>query len=276
MRSTAVVAVAVVVVVVATVVVPPVSAQWTNTDSGGTTFAQAVSAGGVFHIGIGCLEGGNAVLLSMLDDGMFHNGGIEAEWDDGSRDTYTFQDRNDTLIASTKPEHGAAGGYSPEISGFIGKLRRHGAVVLRATKGRSQPVSDRMGLAGSSRAIDGLGCGPGGSAPEAAAAVPDYDSLWVREPEPPRPQRGIAQSGSMSRMWLGTIQGGLDSPMERILPQMPDDITPERRQSGQDRIFTYPFEDGSSIILTFRPSGAGQGLSLYTVDVRDLDTRWQR
>ena len=64
--------------------------------------------------------------------------------------------------------------------------------------------------------------------------------------------------------------------MEQILPQMPDDIIPERRQSGQDRIFTYPFEDGSSMILRFRPSGVGHGLSLYTVDVSDLDTRWQR
>ena len=80
----------------------------------------------------------------------------------------------------------------------------------------------------------------------------------------------------MARLWLGTVQGGLDSPMEQILPQMPDDIFPERRQSGQDRIFTYGFEDGSQMVLTFRPREAGQGLILYTVDVRDLGGRWSR
>ena len=74
---------------------------------------------------------------------------------------------------------------------------------------------------------------------------------------------------SQARAYLSEVQGELDSPLEQILPQMPDDLIPSRRQSGDRRIFAYAFEDGSRMILTFRPRGGGRGLTLYTVDVED-------
>ena len=81
---------------------------------------------------------------------------------------------------------------------------------------------------------------------------------------------------SQARAYLSRIRGDIGSPMESILSQMPDDIIPSRRQSGEQRIFTYEFDDGSQMILTFRPREAGRGLILYTVDVRDLGGRWSR
>ena len=77
------------------------------------------------------------------------------------------------------------------------------------------------------------------------------------------------RSESLAGAYLSEVQGGLDSPLEQILPQMPDGLIPSRRQSGDRRIFTYAFEDGSRMILTFRPRGGGRGLTLYTVDVED-------
>ena len=72
----------------------------------------------------------------------------------------------------------------------------------------------------------------------------------------------------MARSTASRVQGGLDSPLELIMVQMPDDVVPTRRLSGQNRIFTYTFTDGSQLILTFRPGAPGEGLFLYTVDVR--------
>ena len=74
---------------------------------------------------------------------------------------------------------------------------------------------------------------------------------------------------SQARAYLSRIRGDIGSPMEEILSQMPDNIIPQRRRSGDQRIFTYTFGDESRMILSFVPRDAGTGLVLYFVDVRD-------
>ena len=78
-----------------------------------------------------------------------------------------------------------------------------------------------------------------------------------------------SSSESMARAHVGRMTGGVDDSMGTILPQMPDGLIPSRRQSGDRRIFTYAFEDGSHMILTFRPRESGRGLVLYTAEVED-------
>lgn len=59
----------------------------------------------------------------------------------------------------------------------------------------------------------------------------------------------------------------LDTPMSRVLPQMPDDASSERSRSGEDRTFIYRFTDGSRLTLGPAPQGGGRGWVLYYVDV---------
>ena len=116
-------------------------------------------------------------------------------------------------------------------------------------------VIDSFSLAGSSRAIGSLPC--------ASSAV-----------QGTTPQRRTAASMkrpgmSLARSVASAIQGGLDTPMDRVLAQMPDDVSPERSRSGADRLFTYSYSDGSKLVLSFRPreEGAQRGLVLYFVDI---------
>ena len=105
---------------------------------------------------------------------------------------------------------------------------------------------------------------------------------WVGHPEPRERQADdddvgrsqddtvhAADTPDRARDVLSRIRGDLGSPMEDILSQMPDGMIPERRQSGENRMFTYTFGDGSRMILTFRPRETGWGLVLYTVQVED-------
>ncbi len=115
------------------------------------------------------------------------------------------------------------------------------------------------------------------------AALPGAEPTTVVEDHSDRMQRLITRSlesqrgmdassqpaESMARAYLSRVQGGIDSPMGDILPQMPDGMIPERRQSGANRTFTYTFGDDSQMILTFRPQEVGQGLALYTTSVAD-------
>ena len=73
---------------------------------------------------------------------------------------------------------------------------------------------------------------------------------------------------SQAHTYLSRVQGGLDTPLEQVLAQMPN-VIPERRMSGDRRIFTYTFDDGSRAVLTFRPRGSEQGLVLYTAEIEE-------
>ena len=76
---------------------------------------------------------------------------------------------------------------------------------------------------------------------------------------------------SEARQQMSRVRGrvGLGDPIGPILEQMPSRAVLQRRQSGEDRIFTYMFGDGSRLILGARPGGDQTGLVLYFVDVED-------
>jgi hypothetical protein len=88
-------------------------------------------------------------MLSMLIDGIFHNGAVIVQWDDGSTDNYLFTDNDESLMA-----------MPAQSPGFVRKLARRDSVTINVMKWRDELVSDRVDLAGASRAIGALGCSP--------------------------------------------------------------------------------------------------------------------
>ncbi len=72
---------------------------------------------------------------------------------------------------------------------------------------------------------------------------------------------------STARTVAAGVSGGLDSPMDLILPQIPYEADLDR--SGRYREFTYRFEDGSRLVLTAVPAGGQTGLVLYSVDIQE-------
>ena len=93
----------------------------------------------------------------------------------------------------------------------------------------------------------------------------DQERMRALQREPSADQRG----GSMARQQMERMRGDLDDPIGPILEQMPSRAVLQRRQSGEDRIFTYTFGDGSRLILGARPSGNQTGLVLRYVDLED-------
>ena len=190
-------------------------------------------------------------MLSMLIDGIFHNGAVEARWDDGTIDHYVFADNNTSLMGTSVRNLGAAGGYSPAISGFVRKLRQRSAVQIHVMKWQNELVSGRVELAGSSRAIGALPCS---------------NATARGIPRAPAARRGE----SAARSWASRVQGGLGTPMQEIQLQLADcGVSPALSRSGDLRMFTYTFADDSQLILAAEPRGAQTGLVLYFVDIQD-------
>ena len=130
---------------VALVVASPAAAQWrVDRSIGGTPIAGAAGASRQITIGVACRGSGHAVLLTLPGAAIFDNGAIEARWDDGSTDRYSFEDQNQTLMGA------------PGITrGLVRKLRRLNSMTLHVTQYDDIPVSDTVSLSGSSRAIGG-------------------------------------------------------------------------------------------------------------------------
>ena len=236
-------------IVAIAVLASPADAQWEIDRGGGVGLAVGAGRARQIYVGVGCQGPDQVVVLSLPSSDIFHNGSVEARWNDGTVDRYAFQDQNATLRGPAS---------DPRVREMIGKLRRLNSVTLRATRWRDEPVSDTVSLSGSSRAIGSLPC-----ATSARTTRPRREATRRTAASMKRPGMALARSVAES------IQGGLDTPMSRILPQMPDDVSPSRSRSGDLRIFTYRFRDGSRLILAAQPQGGGRGLALYYVDIED-------
>lgn len=222
-------------------VVPVVSDQWI-VESG---LAASGGESGRLRIAVGCRGLERFVVIGLADGGSFANERVLARWDDGRDGTYPFVVRGESLVS--------AAGTASRVRLMIDLLRQRNSVELQVTAAQGGEVTDRVDLSGSSSAINSLSC---------------IQPTVARRPQTQQRAPTRTSGVSMARATASRVQGGLDSPLELIMVQMPDDVVPTRRLSGQNRIFTYTFTDGSQLILTFRPGAPGEGLFLYTVDVR--------
>jgi hypothetical protein len=106
-----------------------------------------------------------------------------------------------------------------------------------------------------------------------AACVGEPSRPAAAEASTARPSResSTAPAGSShARAWVGKVKATVDlTTLEEVMRQMPDNIPPQASRSGDNRVFTWLFPDGSNLKLTFRArggEGSGGGLVLYMVE----------
>lgn len=103
--------------------------------------------------------------------------------------------------------------------------------------------------------------------------------MYLTEPAPQAPSKPTEVQTTVpsehaveseARKISRTVKASLDTTtLEQFMIQMPD-ILATRSISGDKRIFTWTFSDGSKIVATFQPAGGpGTGLVLHMVDIRD-------
>ena len=103
---------------------------------------------------------------------------------------------------------------------------------------------------------------------DAAAAL---DSLTCEEQRAPPPRRGASFSTDTAAGIFATlVQPYIGDPVESVLGAMTDyGYEPTRSRTGERRLFTYRFDDGSGLVLVFVPPDApGTGLVLDDIIVR--------
>ena len=124
-------------------------AQWNIERRTGNTTATTTGSDGQVQLAVSCREANQVVILKAPGSLGFHDGDIEARWDDGSTERYTFVEQDESLLGSSE---------APQVRALIAKLRQRHTVRLRVNGGQGEPVSDLVSLAGSSQAIGSLPC----------------------------------------------------------------------------------------------------------------------
>ena len=145
-------------------VASPTEAQWSVERSPGNAVASAVGFDGRVHLVVDCHGSDLVVTLRLPGGGALGDGSVETQWDDGSMERYRFQEEDGTLRAVST---------SPRIKSLIGKLGQRRTVRILAMNARSEEVTDRISLTGSSRAIGVLPCS---SAAQSSAGGPSGPS----------------------------------------------------------------------------------------------------
>ena len=203
-----------------------------------------VAAAGEFgrlRIGVSCTGGSWIVALGVVENltgpDDFRNRPTRAHWKWDGRGPYTYNMSQqlvaDQYVLSTRQE----------ATRIISRLRGREVVEIRAETLLRQPYEDIFGLEGAADALDSLICEE-----EPAPASFSMDT-----------EAGIVAT---------LLESSIGNSVESVLRSMAG-YEPSRSRSGEDRRFTYRFDDGSGLVLVFRPpGGAGSGLVLDDITVR--------
>ena len=125
-------------------------------DFSGRTTRMAFAAGDELMLFVFCPTGDEYLVSIRMFDGIFRDGDIDLRWDEGTIESYTFEDNDDNLAASSAsimPD------YEPRLRSVVAKLMAHSELRLRVGRWPDTTVTDRISLNGSGRAIRALRCG---------------------------------------------------------------------------------------------------------------------
>ena len=159
-------AIVVVVAVVAVFAALPAFAQWQNgervDDFSDEVHKYAFVNGDKVRLMVACFKGeiwgrsGYTLSISLVDDGIFHDGEIEVRWDNGEVEKHFLEDENTILYADD------FGWLDDQRLSFasvlVTKLMLYSELRLRVRSWPDTRVTDRISLIGSTRAIEALSC----------------------------------------------------------------------------------------------------------------------
>ena len=156
------------------VALAPAASQWsvqTSTDDftdETTLLAVGDGVNGELRVAVTCYgdsSEGYTVAVQLLRDGRFlavpdtstrrRLGLVEARWDNGEVERTAFRHIGELLVVTDASERG---GWWDNHIGLTDRLRQHNDLRLRVTRWPDTRVTDRVSLAGSTRAIEQLPC----------------------------------------------------------------------------------------------------------------------
>ena len=203
-----------------------------------------VAAAGEFgqlRIGVSCTGGSWIVVLGVVEnltgpDGS-RNRPTRAHWKWDGRGPYRYnmsqQFVADQYVLTTRRE----------ATGIVSRMRGREALEIRAETLNGRPYEDIFGLESAADALDSLVC----------------------EDEP---QRRTYDMDTEAGIVATLVQSYIGDSVESVMRAMAG-YEPSLSRTGEDRRFTYRFDDGSVLVLVFRPPGGpGSGLVLDDITVR--------
>ena len=212
--------------------------------------AAAAGERGLLRIGVSCRGSFNWILaLGVVEDltgaDGFQDQPRRAGWRWDGRGPYPYRmtrelvDSQYVLLATDD---------APRI---VSRLRGREVVEVGVETLLGREIDDIFGLEGAVEATDALGCG-------------EPDTAERRPAEPASPFDTDTEAGIVAML----LQPYLGDSVEAVLRAMLG-YDPVTSRSGERRLFTYRFDDGSGLVLVFVPAGGpGTGLVLDEVNIR--------
>lgn len=210
--------------------------------------AAAAGEFGRLRLGVSCEGDDWIVALGVVEnltgaDG-FRNRPTRADWKWDGRGPYRY-DMSQRLVAdqyvlSTRMNAGRV----------VSRLRGREVVEIHVETLLGGTYNDILGLEGAAPAFDSLDCEEPDTAQRRGVPAPSFDT--------------DTEAGIVATI----VQSGIGASVETILSLMAG-YEPTRSRSGEQRRFTYRFDDGSGLVLVFvPPGGSGTGLVLDDIIVR--------
>jgi hypothetical protein len=107
----------------------------------------ATVRGAEMTLWVGCAYGAAPGVVLRLHNGIFANGDVSVRWDDGTPVDYLFRKTDDSTL-----------GLLVGRTDFLGRLRRHDAILVGAERSPGQPVREMFSLQSAADALAALPC----------------------------------------------------------------------------------------------------------------------
>lgn len=107
-----------------------------------------------YTVAVQLLQGGRFLLVPDIASGR-RRGLVEARWDNGEVERHGFRHIGELLVLTDASKRGA---WWDNHLGLTDRLKQHNELRLRVTRWPDAWVTDRISLAGSTRAIERLPC----------------------------------------------------------------------------------------------------------------------
>ena len=207
--------------------------------------AAAAGEQGALRIGVACRGDDWIVALDVVDEDAGDLLWAHWSWDGGRPVDYNMLARTAAGLHTLTTSRDVI-----SAARIVEQLRERSVLELRVvTASGPKRVEDLFGLSEAAAAINSVVCAPA--------------------PRPPAPRAPATFDMDTEAGIVATLlESFIGNSVESVLRSMAG-YEPSVSRTGEDRRFTYRFDDGSVLVLVFRPPGGrGSGLVLDGITVR--------